>query len=313
MPGVLTVSHRLAAEGGAKSEWLELLPDGAFRSVDGSANLRVTRPQAVIAASLQHGPVLVDVNYATRAALVTGQPAPAMARIGMMDVRGGAIWGLIDWTEDGRRLVSEHSYRDISIALEADASGLVQRLLCAALTNSPTAAGSALLNNRGSVGVTYATSLNHVSVGSHDTKPTDIEREIARHMGQDPNTLARERQRRSAATVTSVVTHATSFEHDIDGSKNIKPSEIEREVGRRLGTDPNALAQRRAGREAEAKEAGIDVEGFRRVPRPTPSGTSGHLKLTDAQADACRKVGINPDEYLQYLKDQESLRNFGRA
>jgi hypothetical protein len=79
MPGAVTVSHPLLATNGTAPEWVELVSGGAFRSDDGLTALRMTAPQAVISASLARGPMLVDENYVTQAAVEAGKPAPAVA------------------------------------------------------------------------------------------------------------------------------------------------------------------------------------------------------------------------------------------
>src|ERR1039458_6058524 len=118
MPGVLTVSHPLLATNGTAPEWVELVSGGAFLSADGRTVLRMTTPPAVIGASLARGSILIDENHATRFASASGKEAPAVGWIGTMEVRSGSIWGGVDWTPNGRRLVAGRTYSDISVAVE---------------------------------------------------------------------------------------------------------------------------------------------------------------------------------------------------
>lgn len=66
--------------------------------------------------------------------------------------------------------------------------------------------------------------------------------------------------------IGAAVTMAKSdFDHEIDGSKDVKPTPEERETARRMGLDANSLAKQRQQRTAVADSAPQDDAIFRRM------------------------------------------------
>lgn len=121
--------------------WVELLPPGPdITGRDGRRWVNDT-PEAIVAAFEAHGADLpIDVEHASEIKGRAGEPAPAMGWIKALEVReGGGIWGLVEWTEQGRWMVSEKSYRYLSpvFLFEKKGSGRILKLLSAGLTNQP--------------------------------------------------------------------------------------------------------------------------------------------------------------------------------
>jgi phage I-like protein len=139
-PAGAAAAHSEAAS--AVPEWIQLLPAGIFRGIDGRGPYRVKDPEAVIRASLvkNAGAAMnlpVDENHATDHAMKSGVPSPARGWIDRMEIRDGSIWGHVDWTPSGIALMSEKSYRGISPVFVHLKDGTVTRILRAALTNTP--------------------------------------------------------------------------------------------------------------------------------------------------------------------------------
>lgn len=124
-------------------EWVQLIPGGTFSGADGRGPYVLEDAQAVIDASLQAGQRLVfDQDHATDHSLKSGIPAPARGWITSLQARpsdaGDAIWGRVEWTDEGKRLLSQREYRGISPVFMYDhGSGRVTQLVRAALTNAP--------------------------------------------------------------------------------------------------------------------------------------------------------------------------------
>lgn len=123
--------------------WVELLPPGPdITGRDGRRWVNDT-PEAIVAAFEAHGADLpIDVEHASEIKGRAGEPAPAMGWIKALEVReGGAIWGLVEWTEQGRWMVSEKSYRYLSPVFLFEkggkTGGRILKLLSAGLTNQP--------------------------------------------------------------------------------------------------------------------------------------------------------------------------------
>jgi phage I-like protein len=113
------------------------MPAGTFKAADGRGPWTADLA-AVVAASLPEGGRLpIDQDHATDLAAKQGLPAPARGWIVAMEVRPDGIWGKVDWTETGKALLADRSYRGISPAFTSIAGGKVVRILRAALTNNP--------------------------------------------------------------------------------------------------------------------------------------------------------------------------------
>jgi len=129
----------LSAAGGGPPDWIELMAAGRVAPTDGREPWLNDRPDDVIAATrgLTIEPV-VDFDHQTDYAAKTGQAAPAAGWIKELQVRAGAIWGRVEWTERGRAALAGKEYRYLSPVFEHAREGRrVLRILRAALTNNP--------------------------------------------------------------------------------------------------------------------------------------------------------------------------------
>jgi phage I-like protein len=71
--------------------------------------------------------------------------APAAGWLKQFEVRDGAIWAHIEWTDKGRRAVASKEYRYISPVFRwNERTGEVMQLLRAALTNNPNLQSTAI-------------------------------------------------------------------------------------------------------------------------------------------------------------------------
>lgn len=123
---------------GQAPEWVHLTPAGTFSGVDGRGPFTLQDAAAVITASMAAGKLPIDENHSTDKAAPEGRPAPARGWIVEMQARHDGLWGRVDWTATGKRLVEEHEYRGISpVFVSETAGGKVVRILRAALTNDP--------------------------------------------------------------------------------------------------------------------------------------------------------------------------------
>lgn len=130
LPGCLPFGN------GAAPARVRILPSGTFRGVDGRGPLTLDDPAAVIAASMAAGPLPIDENHAIDWA--RGQGAPALGWIVAIESAADGLWATVEWTAEGRRLVEGRAYRGISPVIESEKdTGLVVRVLRAALTNNP--------------------------------------------------------------------------------------------------------------------------------------------------------------------------------
>ena len=144
------------AEGGDAPEWIHLLPapaDGLVKTGDTRGPYHLTRSlQSIIDASFERAPQIeIDINHATYLAAKNGGRSDAVGWIVEMQAREDGIWGRVDWTPEGRRLVAERAYRAISPVLMADRSKNVASIANASLVNRPNLRGLAALHMEGAM------------------------------------------------------------------------------------------------------------------------------------------------------------------
>lgn len=136
---------------GAAPEWVHLLPAGEIRTGDGRGPYRVRDAAALMAASLVPGDRLpIDENHATDLAAPRGEPAPARGWIVELQARDDGLWGRVEWTAAGRRLVAGKAYRGLSPVIQHLKDGTVTAVLRASLVNRPNLRGLTALHLLGS-------------------------------------------------------------------------------------------------------------------------------------------------------------------
>ncbi|WEK38674.1 MAG: phage protease [Candidatus Brevundimonas colombiensis] len=127
-------------EAGTAPEWIELIPAGFdVQGRDGRAWINPDPQGVVTATAADTHPLPLDWEHATENRAPQGLDAPAAGWIEETAVRdGGAIWGRVDWTLRGRTMVEAREYRFISPVFAYDkVTGVIRRLVSAALTNTP--------------------------------------------------------------------------------------------------------------------------------------------------------------------------------
>lgn len=134
---------------GAVPEWIHLLPtaEGEIQTYDGRGPYKITDLASIIAASVLREPgILIDENHCTD--LRPGEEVHARGWIKELQARADGLWGRVEWTPRGQRLVKTKAYRAISPVLVLDPSDktTVRQLPRASLVNVPNLRGLAALN-----------------------------------------------------------------------------------------------------------------------------------------------------------------------
>lgn len=154
----LCAAMPLVDAGAGAPEWVHLLPAGTITTGDGRGPYQVANVATLMAASLPAGEKLVlDENHATDLAAPRGEAAPARGWIVELQARDDGVWGKVDWTEDGRRLIEGKAYRGVSPVIQHQPNGTVTALLRASLVNRPNLRGLTALH---SANQTLETSMN---------------------------------------------------------------------------------------------------------------------------------------------------------
>ena len=136
---LVPVLEELAKQPGAPL-WVELIPAGEKIVGRDGRTWNNSNPEAIVEAFENNGADLpIDVEHSTEIKGPNGEAAPAMAWIKALDVReGGSVWGLVEWTDDGRWMVESKQYRYISpVFTYSTKSAQVLKLKSAGLTNNP--------------------------------------------------------------------------------------------------------------------------------------------------------------------------------
>jgi phage I-like protein len=137
----------IALPDGDVPEWLHLLPAGAVRTIDGRGPYTVRDATALMAASIAGGKLPLDENHATDLAAPNGGAAPARGWIAELQSRSDGIWGRVEWTGAGRRIIEDREYRGVSPVIRHDKGGAITAILRASLTNTPNLAGLTALHS----------------------------------------------------------------------------------------------------------------------------------------------------------------------
>jgi len=137
-------------------EWVELLPGGRIIGRDGRTFV-LDDPQGVVRASIKPGAELpIDYEHQSDDPdRRTGGPSPAAGWITELEIRDGAIWGRVNWTDKAANMIGAREYRYLSPVLGRRPAGRVTRLLGAGLVHRPNLELQALASQEEPMADTY--------------------------------------------------------------------------------------------------------------------------------------------------------------
>ncbi|ANM05237.1 Mu-like prophage I protein [Rhizobium phaseoli] len=99
-------------------EWLHLLPATEFKGVDGRGPWAAPDMDALISTfNKEGGRVAVDENHSTDLAAKQGHSAPARGWIVELEKRDDGLYGRVEWTPEGERMVAAKEYGFLSPVL----------------------------------------------------------------------------------------------------------------------------------------------------------------------------------------------------
>jgi phage I-like protein len=139
-----------AGKDGGAPDWIHLLPaGGVIATADTRGPYTVPNVDAIIGVALQAagGRLPIDENHSTDLAAPNGWPAPARGWVVALEKRDDGVWGKVEWTDEGARLVSSRAYRSISPVITHDRTNRVTGLLRASLVNKPNLRGLTALHS----------------------------------------------------------------------------------------------------------------------------------------------------------------------
>lgn len=126
---------------GAAPEWVEMIPAGpAVTGRDGRTWLfdAVAGQNVLDSFGARAVDLPIDWNHALQHSAPQGGDSPAAAWIDRLEMRDGALWCHVTWTDRGASDVAGRAYRYLSPVFDYDpASNRIVRLVSAGLTNTP--------------------------------------------------------------------------------------------------------------------------------------------------------------------------------
>jgi phage I-like protein len=319
-------------------EWIELLPAGVFYGRDGRGPFRLDDPAAVISSTTalqMNAGIPIDYDHATDFGAPEGRPAPAAGWIRELEVRGGAVWGRVEWTARAQSSIVAREYRYVSPVFQFDPKdGVVTRLLRAGLTNNPNLHLTAIAASR--------TAAAHNETRDEQMEfPTQELRELLNLDGDATvaDVLAKVRDLRAAGDAASSQSTST---HAHDPAHYVAIAEFERAL-----TELNALKADRARERAahtveDAIRAGkivpaqrewaiaycaADARGFNAFAAKQPSFLGENLGLSgqppaDRRADGglnaaelaiCAQLGLKHSEFVRRKRGRADFLSLERA
>lgn len=153
-----------------------LLPAGEFRACDGrpedveSWRLDADAAEALVSAAASRSEdYLIDYEHQSLRSMANGQPVPAAGWFKRLEWREGDGLYVVDarWTPAAAKMLTSREYRYVSPVFSYGKDGQVNRIVSAALTNTPALEG--LTDLAAASLLPGATSGNHLSAEDYAT------------------------------------------------------------------------------------------------------------------------------------------------
>ncbi|RXF75074.1 phage protease [Hansschlegelia zhihuaiae] len=129
-------------------EFIHLVPAGDVATVDGRGPYRMPDAAKVAASFVSGSRLPICENHAIDYAAPKGGPSPARGWIVGLQARDDGLWGKVEWTAAGARLVTSKAYREISPALVHRKDGEVVGVARASLVNMANLRGLVALHSQ---------------------------------------------------------------------------------------------------------------------------------------------------------------------
>lgn len=282
---LVSSAHAIVApsEGGSAPEWLHLTPAGTFSGADGRGPYVVEHADQVVAA-MNGRKIPIDENHSIDIVGAKGGSTPARGWIVALEARSDGIWGKVEWTGEGRRLVESREYGFLSPVLMHTRTkpyrvGAIARV---SLTNDPN--------------LTSLTSLH----AKEDTMDEELIAALGLEKGAD----------RDAVLAAAKSAHASATAHTALMAK----------LGKIAGTDkdakPDALVTALQAKVAASKGEGEKDAGEKdqTIADLTETVTSLQSRLTQLATNGAKKdaeafVDANKAKIVPALRDHMISRH----
>lgn len=327
---------------GEVPEWVHLLPTtkGAVQTQDQRGPYDVTDAEAIIAASFADQPKLqIDENHAEDLKSGQGEPSPARGWITELQARADGIWGKVEWTMSGRRLVRDKAYRAMSPVILHDKAKKVVAILRASLVNRPNLKGLVTLNQETSMNpmAKLAAALGLAEDASEDAilaaikalkdkKPegdmpalqsalADVGVALGVEAGAKPEAIVAAAKLAKGGTdsLVALQSEVTSLKTELGTLKTaglratseafVDKAIADRRAGVNAGNRADLIALHMAQPEAAEKLiTGMPMLSTTNTILTPPSAKDGVVSLNAEQIDVADQLGIPHDKFLADLK-----------
>ncbi len=326
-------------------EWIQIFPAGTVKAYDGRGPWRIANAGAVIAASYGLSrKIHIDENHSTETAAKEGLPAPARGYVVEMDAREDGIWGRVEWTAAGRKLMEDKAYWGISPVFSFTDEGEVLRIKNVALTNDPALRELVALNSsKMGTGMNFLQKVAEalglkadadeeavfeaLSARLNDDTPSEEQAALTAEMGNVRKALGLSED----ASATEMLAVATSLKASSDGGAEqiaalqAKVTSLEEAGTRRAAEEfvDKAMAEKRVGINAATRETYVKLHmenPARAQEMVSGLPTLGESHATDLppgerfaalsaeQKQVADAMGLAHDTYLAQLKADAEAR-----
>jgi phage I-like protein len=276
----------------------------------------------------------IDYDHATDFGAPEGRPAPAAGWIRELEVRGGAVWGRVEWTVRAASSIVAREYRYVSPVFQFDPKdGVVTRLLRAGLTNNPNLHLTAI-------------AASHTAAANNETKDEQMEfpsQELRELLSLESDAtvadvVAKVRELRAAADAASSQSTST---HAHDPAHYVAIAEFERALSELNALKADRARERAAHTVEEAIRAGkivpaqrewaiaycaADTRGFQAFAAKQPSILGENLglsreppadrragSLNAAELAICAQLGLKHSEFVRRKRGRADFLSLERA
>ena len=322
-------------------DWVHLLPATKAGQPVATADTRgpyvMGNAAEIIAASFANADALeVDVNHASFVAAPQGGRSDAMGWVKEMQARDDGVWGRVEWTPEGKKLVGEKAYRRISPVIIHDLKKNILRIANISLVNRPNLPGLAALNQETHMNL-QAKIAEKLGLAADATEEailavipatatalqsamTEIGVALGIEGGDGAAILAAARTRTNAqpAELVAMQTELTSVATELNTLK----SSVKRQVAAafvdgaikdvRAGVKPQRdrfIAMHMADPKAtEDLICGLPTLGFGGAAAPVTNAAGEIVSLNAEQVNAARMLGVSETDYLKTLKAERGQK-----
>lgn len=342
-----------AASDGVAPEWVHLLPapvNGLIATDDARGPYTAQAAEEIIANTFAKRDRLeIDINHATFLAGPKGGRSDAVGWIVEMQAREDGIWGKVEWTDEGRRLVVGRAYRGISPVLLHDTNKKIVGLANASLVNRPNLQGLTTLHQQQDTAMDWTKYLAELLGLGTDATDAQVKEALKTRLADKAPDAAMQAQMTAIGAALGLASDAgpdaiVAAAQAAQAAATAEPEEIvalQSEITS-LTTRLNTMTEDRAREQATAfvdgeikkgraglkpvrdryislhmKDAAEAEALIGAMPILTASGTTvvppppsdGSISLNAAQAEAARHLGIDPDTYKATLQAERTEEN----